>query len=80
MNNIDNNFSDSDYITYEIEGSFLIATYKEISVDFEIAKQIVRQRLSFQNGNDYSSLADIRNIKSVSKEARDYFAKHDGES
>ncbi len=78
MNNNDNNFSDSNYISFKIEKSFLIGTYKKnLEIDLEIAKQVVQQRLSFQNGNDYSSLADVRYIKSVSKEARDYFAKQD---
>lgn len=78
MNSISSNSSDSPYITYKIENSLLISLYKrDLQIDIKIAKQIVQQRLSFLNGNHYLNLVDVSHIKSVSKEARDYLAKHD---
>ncbi len=78
MNDVESNFSDSIYITFKIENDILIGTYKkDVKIDLDGAKQIVRQRLSFQNGNSYLSLTDARNVKSASKEARDYLAEHD---
>lgn len=78
MTNPDTNFSDSPYINYKIENDVLISTYKnDARIDLEIAKKLVAQRLSFQNGNDYLSLTDARHVKSATKDARDYLAKHD---
>lgn len=77
MNSVDNSFANSRYTDLKIENSILFATYKpDVKIDLEIAKQIVSQRLSFQNGNSYLNLVDARQLKSATKEARDYLAKH----
>lgn len=63
------------YLTYKFEGSIVIGVYKKVSIDIELARRIVRDRLELFNGKSYPSLADVRELKYVSKEARDYFAK-----
>lgn len=72
-------FSESKYIKFEIKDSVIIGTYaKEFQIDLEIAKQILEQRILFQAGKEYSALADINDLKSMTKEARDYFAQKGG--
>ena len=54
------------------------AVYKsDLKIDLKIAIEVVQQRIAFQNGNSYLNLVDARQVKSATKEARDYLAKHD---
>lgn len=39
---------------------------------------MIAHRLSFVDGKEYPALADVRNLKSITKEAKDYLAKDDG--
>lgn len=66
---------DSSYAAYKIENSIAVVTYKSVTVDLILAKQIVQERLLFYDGKEYPTLADIRDANSFTKEARDYFAK-----
>lgn len=52
--------------------------YKKDVIDLETARQMVSDRLACFNGHTYPVLADVRNIRAVSKEARDYFAGPEG--
>lgn len=60
------------------EGVIVIITYKKnLAVDLAMAKQLIGERLEYFNGMSYPTLADIRNVKLFTKEARDYLAKGD---
>ena len=59
-----------------IEGSIMTGVYaNDLTIDLELARIIVKQRLSVCAGKSYPFLADVRQLKLATKEARDYFAK-----
>lgn len=69
----------SQYMTLKVEDSIMVIIYsKELTIDLEVAKQMVKERLSVFNNNNYPVLVDARYIKYATKEARDHFAKEDG--
>ncbi len=43
-------------------------------LDLHIAKEVVKERISFKKGVAYPSLFDIQQIENSTKEARDYMA------
>jgi hypothetical protein len=50
-------------------------TYKKgVEIDLRASKQIVRDRLMFQEEMAYPVLCDIRSLRKVQKPARDYLA------
>jgi hypothetical protein len=62
----------------KVEESIVIVRFKRgITIDLYIAKEIVKQRLEYFNGESYPCIVDIRAIEMITKEARDYFAKGD---
>jgi len=63
------------YAHMSIEEGVFIMTYKPMNLlDLGIAKEIVKERIAFKNNTPYPSLFDIRNIKSTTKDGRDYMA------
>jgi len=62
------------------EGDGILAfSYKEnLEIDLSIAKQLVEQRLEFTSGKSVFALVDFTNVKSVTKQARDYMNSPDG--
>jgi hypothetical protein len=70
-----NDLSQSRYIEFQIENGILIGTYtRNLKIDLEVAKHISEQRLAFSKGCVYPSLLFTHYLRSVNKEARDYFA------
>lgn len=58
------------------DDGILFFTYKEnLELNIEAAKIIVQDRINFQAKKSFPAFVDCRGIKSISKEARDYFAK-----
>jgi hypothetical protein len=57
----------------ESEPTIIIGVYKpKLEIDLNVAKELVENRIDFTNGNDHYILVDFTNVKSVTKEARDY--------
>lgn len=66
---------ETEYVNMTIKDGILHFSYKEIeSLDLEIAKKCVRDRIEFSENTSYPCLVDAVLIKNVSREARDYFA------
>ncbi len=66
---------DTKYVHLAINNGIFRMTYKNIDLlDLDTAKEIVDARVTFKEGQEYPSLFDIRNVKSTSKEARDFMA------
>lgn len=64
---------DSKYVHFELCDGILIGIYKRnLVIVKEIAEEIVRDRLLFCEGKSYPTLADIRIMKSIDKESREY--------
>jgi hypothetical protein len=62
------------FTNLRIEDGILYGEYPEgIDVDLDAAKALVRTRLEFIGDKDYPSLIDTTGVRSVTKEARDYF-------
>lgn len=61
--------------TFKIEVPVMTGVYaKDLVIDIELAKKVVREKLLIQQGKSYPFLADVRHLKLATKEARDYFA------
>ena len=68
------------YIRMFIEDGILHIYYKKIdNMDLEIAQQCVHARKDFTKNQVYPCLVDVIQMKSSTKEARDYFAKEGNE-
>jgi hypothetical protein len=67
---------ENDYANFWIEAGILYFVYKrDAAIDLNAAKQIVNDRVKFQQQKDYPILCDIRGIKGIDKAARDFLAK-----
>jgi hypothetical protein len=66
-------------VYFRIEDGILFCSYKkQLEIDLQIAKKIVSDRLVFTKGTSFPLLIDFSNIKSATKEARDYMNSQDG--
>jgi len=67
---------ENEYATFWIEAGILYFVYKRnTTIDLNAAKQIVNDRIKFQQLVDYPILCDIRGMKSIDRAARDFLAK-----
>lgn len=67
---------ENDYATFWIEAGVVYFVYKaNTSIDLNAAKQILRDRITFQGEVDYPIYCDIRGMRRADKEARDFLAK-----
>ncbi|MEO9531580.1 MAG: hypothetical protein ABJG68_14860 [Crocinitomicaceae bacterium] len=57
----------------ELKNGILYGTFKADSIDLNIAKKIVETRLQFINGRSYPMIFQQDGLKSINKEARNYF-------
>lgn len=70
---------DSPYVTMRIEDSIISGIYKKgITIDLEDARKIAQDRITFLNGRIYPAFVDLRSVRFVTKEARNYFAQNAG--
>lgn len=68
-------FYENEYALYMLMDNIVHITYKKgIEIDLGASKQIVRDRLMFQEERAYPILCDIRQLRRVDKPARDYLA------
>lgn len=66
-------------VIYEIRDGILFCSYKkELVMDIITAERIVKDRLEFTQGKDYPILIDFSNMKTITKEARDYMNSPQG--
>ena len=64
---------ETNYVSIWIEDGILFSNYKkQINIDEKVARQIVKDRIEFTKGKSYPILIDFTNLKSATKEARDY--------
>ena len=70
---------ENDYVSMWIEDDILFSNYKkQLVIDIEVAKQIVRDRIAFTEGKPYLIMIDFTHLKSVTKDARDYMNNPEG--
>ena len=69
---------DDVYVIIEVEDNIVIGRFKTENVDLIIAKHLVENRLKITQGQPCILIADIRSVKSSTKQARDFFASEKG--
>lgn len=70
----------TDYAHMTIEEGIFRMYYKPLKeLNLPIAKQLVKDRIEFMNGQAYPSFFDIQKVESSTKEARDYMANEGNE-
>lgn len=66
-------------VIFSIEDGILHCSYKQqLEIDIETAKRIISDRVAFTEGKMYPILIDFSNMKSATKEARDYMNSPEG--
>lgn len=69
-------FLQNEFAEFWIKNGILFFIYKPgITITLKTAKKIVEVRLQFQNERIHPVFCDMRGIKVIEKDARDYFAK-----
>lgn len=66
----------NDYAIFKVEQGIMHFTYKNgVELDLTAAMEVVSDRIKAQGNESFKVICDIRGLKSVNKEARDYLAK-----
>jgi hypothetical protein len=69
---------DTPYVHLRIRDKILVGTYKKnLRINLEIAKEIVRTRLSFTGGKKMPSLILSQGVISMDRPAREYLASEE---
>lgn len=67
------------FARFLIEDNVLIVNYKEgLHITYEIAEQIVRERLTFTKGKKMPVIINSHGVISINKPAREYLASENG--
>lgn len=68
------------YVELEYKSGIVIARYKSnLNINLEVARNLIKARKEVSDYNECKLYIDARNIKSISKEAREYVASKEGE-
>lgn len=62
----------------ELYENIILATWKDEIIDIIIAKTAVENRLEATGGKKYPMLINMKSVKTISKEARDFLASEPG--
>lgn len=66
---------ENDFARFYFSGEYLYYIYKAgKTIDLAAAKQIVADRISFQEGKSYPVICFMQDVKYIDKAARDYLA------
>src|SRR6188768_1544121 len=66
-------------VVFVIEDDILYCSYKQqLEIDIDTARRIIKDRVDFTEGKMYPILIDFSNMKSATKEARDYMNSPEG--
>ena len=66
-------------VFFTIDEGILFCSYKQhLEINITMAKRIIGDRVVFTEGKLYPILIDFSNMKSVTKEARDYMNSREG--
>lgn len=66
-------------VQFKISEGILHVTYEYgLSISYEAAREIVRKRIEYTNNVPYPLLILDRGVRSIDKEARDFFSSKDG--
>src|ERR1700758_2121498 len=66
---------ETDYVKIWKEQSILYCVFSDnLEIDLNVAVHCVKERIDFSNNKSYCCLIDMRNLKFITKEAREYLA------
>tara|TARA_R110000868_G_scaffold54251_1_gene169854 strand:+ start:5832 stop:6206 length:375 start_codon:yes stop_codon:yes gene_type:complete len=69
------NYFENDYTSFRFHNGILHIIYHQgTSIDLIAAIQIVKDRLTLQEGQSFPILCDVRGIKEINKAARSYLS------
>ena len=72
-------FLDTLYAQFKIEDGILFVTYKYgLSITIDMAKEIVQNRIEFAGNTLYPIIVIDNGIRTIDKEARDFFSSEKG--
>lgn len=70
---------DTGHASYMLRDGILVINYKPgLEITLDIAKDIVNDRMKLTEGKSYPGFLDGRGLKSLDKEAREYFSSEEG--
>jgi hypothetical protein len=69
---------ENDLIKIEIVQDMVYAYFKGSSIELDGAKKMIEERLTLSEGKSYPCLVDTTLVKTITKDAREAFAKGDG--
>lgn len=62
----------------EIDDDIIFWNYSPNTVmDINVAKELVKNRMEYTEGKDFYTIVDVSNLKSVTKDAREYMSHPD---
>lgn len=70
--------AENDFIKFELVNNIIIAKYKPIFINIDIAKEVLLTRENFTLNNSYPMLLDCSLLQGIDKESRDFFALPSG--
>jgi hypothetical protein len=66
----------TEHVKIWMERDVIRCTFSDnLELDLNIAKRVVKERMNFSMRQSYACLVDMRNLKFMTKEAREYLAK-----
>ena len=71
-------YHENSFVSGWVENGILHAEYKAVAIDLPAAITCVALRLSTLNDKSFPAIIDGKKVKSMSKEARNYFASPEG--
>lgn len=66
------------YANFKEEDGIIFSHFDTDTIDFEIAKELIQERLNFTQRKDSIIYIDGTKVKTISKQARDYFGSKEG--
>lgn len=69
---------DNDEVRIELQGGILFAKWKRSLADLNSAQQAVKHRLECTNFASFPLLLDVKELKNITKPARDFLASEKG--
>ncbi len=66
--------NESEYVDIELYQGIIIAKYKPIYIDINIAKSVMITRNALTEHHSYPMLLDCSSLKGIDKESRDFFS------
>ena len=77
--NMQTNFIENDFCKQWVEGDTLCCIFRPyLEIDIAIIKKCVADRISLTSGVSHTMLADVKNLRYFTSEAKEYFASPEG--